>query len=397
MDSSQRLVLSRLISGLGDAASIGALSVAVLHDFGGGHLSVLLFSVGMPYILLIPLGGLVADTWDRKSVLARSYVFAGICQALIAACILKGDLDFWLILALSTARVSASAIASPAASSAFFVAARMNERPESVAASWSLASNVATVGGPAVAALFLQFGSPGLVLVLDSASFFASATIVFGTTIPSLKCADVDKRSSHHASQMRSGFSYVSSLPWLAAIIVSSAAMQATLMPCMSFVAAVQLESVDMAWLFPLLRAANGAGGIIGTLATRQVSVERPLLAGFLGLATLCGWSPLLLALAPSVASIILIAEFCAGFAIGLFGVQETRSIMRHVEGDYLGRVDAVNKFGSASVRPFATLGMAPLVNLFGTKTVLLLTTFCVASAALTPLMMKSVRGLRVK
>lgn len=93
-----------VISGLGNAGAPIATAFAVLGT-GGTTTEVGYVTAArlVPTVLLMVVGGTLADRLPRHLIMVAANVFSGVSQAVLAALVLTGEVRLWQMLALSAA------------------------------------------------------------------------------------------------------------------------------------------------------------------------------------------------------------------------------------------------------------------------------------------------------
>jgi MFS family permease len=180
------LLIGQTLTMFGDIALFFVLAIWVKQLTGSsGEAGAVFLALGLPS-LLSPLGGLIVDRFPRRIVMIVNDLATGVMVLLLL--FVNGREDVWLIF-LVAFLYGASMAVFFSARSGLLVSMIDNEHlGEANGALESLRQGL-RVGGPlAGAALFALWGG-GVVAVLDSATFFASAGCLLG-----LRVTDVEKR-----------------------------------------------------------------------------------------------------------------------------------------------------------------------------------------------------------
>lgn len=105
---------STVVSLFGDTMYVIAITVVLLDGPDGAFwLSAGLLARLLPYVILGPLGGVVADRFDRRTVMVSLATFRGLLFAGMAVLVL-GDGPKWLLIALLAISAAAGAAFFPA-------------------------------------------------------------------------------------------------------------------------------------------------------------------------------------------------------------------------------------------------------------------------------------------
>lgn len=109
------LFFGRCVSFLGNAMAPVALAFAVLHLTGSASaLGLVLAARMVPNVLLLALGGVIADRLPRSTVLVGSNVIGGAAQAVAAVLLLSGEAQVWQLVILEAVNGAAFALFYPA-------------------------------------------------------------------------------------------------------------------------------------------------------------------------------------------------------------------------------------------------------------------------------------------
>ena len=111
------LLVGRLADNLAHAIAPIALAFAVL-DLGGSasQLGLVLAARAIPTVVLILVGGVIADRLPRHVVLVVANVIGAVTQATVAVLLITGSAEIWMLASIEVVNGSASAFLFPAAS-----------------------------------------------------------------------------------------------------------------------------------------------------------------------------------------------------------------------------------------------------------------------------------------
>ncbi|MFY1670707.1 MFS transporter [Plantactinospora sp. WMMB334] len=277
----QLLFLGRTLSALGDAVVPAALALAVLRATGSSSALALVLGCAMvPRLLLLPLGGVVADRFDPRIVALGADLVRCVTQLVVGIELLGGDPTLLPIAAASAVGGVASAFAMPTASPlvAGVVDGAGRQRAN---AALGAASSTTHLAGPALAGALIFAAGPGWAFVLDGASFAVSAAL-----LAALRIHRVPVRRRPFLADLRQGWTEVRSRDWYWTSLVAHAvwngvaAVLATLGP----VVAVDRLGGEDVWV--LVLQAGAVGLLVGSLLAGRVRLRWPILVANLGLAT---------------------------------------------------------------------------------------------------------------
>jgi MFS family permease len=234
----------------------------------------------LPVLFFGLWGGAVVDRFDRRRVIMLTQVLSMLLAGALAAVVLAGAVQMWIVFAFSLALGFVTVFDNPARHA--FVAEVT--RPQDYVNAQALASTVHNLGrlvGPAVAGLLIACVGSGWAFAVNALSFIP---VLWGLALIRPDAADVSRRERKRGSVLE-GLAYVFSHP--------------ELRTCMILVAVVALFGQNFRAVLPILASetfhgdaqtygwltsALGVGAVIGALitgATERVSGWRLLLAGF--------------------------------------------------------------------------------------------------------------------
>ncbi|MGW0949874.1 MFS transporter [Streptomyces sp. NPDC002623] len=174
----RRHVVARMLSWTGSAVSPIGLAFAVLHVGGGATgLGWVLAAGTAPQILLLLVGGVVADRWSRARAMLWTNVVSAVAEAAAALLLLTGAAQVWHLVAMSAVCGAASAFFIPAAGGVVVEVVPAEVRHQ-VNALLKVGQNVVKVGGPALGGLLVAAVGPSWVIGWDAVMFAVAALCV---------------------------------------------------------------------------------------------------------------------------------------------------------------------------------------------------------------------------
>ena len=379
------LALGTATSEIGDWLYNIALLVYVYDATGSpGWVGVATIGRLLPYALLSPVGGVLADRFERVRVmlvsnLVRFVIFAG----MTAAVALQASVPVVVVLA---ALATAAGAPYRPASSALLPALVGESRLAPAMAFLSTLFSVALVAGPALGAAVLAFGPPALAFGINAATFAVSSAFLRAITVRSAGVGGAAEAPPTPWRMFADGIRAVRDTPYV------------TVVTLLCFVGALGYGAETVLLVlyaeqqlgvgadgYGLLVAAAGAGGVVaGVFGARLVG--RPTVAVVTTVSCGLAGAGLLLYAGTSALSVAIAIAAVTGAAMVVADVVTDVAITRAAEGSVLGRIygaiEGVAVAGTvlgALIAPALTsvLGVRPALVVVGAvTTVVTLATF---------------------
>ena len=381
---------SRFVNTLGNMMANVALAFAVLDITDSATaLGQVLAAHTIPLVLFLLWGGVIADRFPRTLVLQVSNVASGLTQGAIALLVITGAAELWMVIVLSAANGLLSAMSFPALAS-LMPQLVQRDQLQRANALMSLVRGGLTIIGPTVSALLVVTVGPGWALFVDAVTWFASAALLLGVRIPPPPTGDDAKAGT--LAELRDGWTYFRRTTWLWAVVLAFGLLNAiqtgalfTLGP------AVAKDTIgEQGWGLAL--SAESVGLVLMTVVMLRVRLERPLLLGMLGIATL-GVPMLMLGADPQLVA-VMVAMFVAGAGTEVFSMGWSLAMQEHVPTAMLSRAYSYDALGSFVAMPVGQLTYGPLGAAFGYEDVLIVSGVVYVGVCLLTLTSSAVRDL---
>lgn len=359
------LLAGQAVSVLGDRAFVVALPFAVLSIGGSASAVGLVLACGtLPLLGSVLVGGVVADRASRRSVMVASDVVRLAAHGAMAALLIAGACEVWMLAALAGVAGAATGFFSPAATGLLPEVVPGEELQPANALRVTVMS-LGEIGGPLAGGFITAIASPGWAIAADAATFAASAVLLALLRVPKRPPREVQS----FLSDLREGWAAVTSRRWVWATIAYFAVanmMWAAWSALGPVVADRDLGGAD-AWGTVL--SAMGFGALAGSVLAVRIRPSRPLVVvafadalitlplGFLA----AGWSVPVLA----------IAAFLMGAGMMLTNSVWETTLQRHIPAASLSRVVSYDWFVSLAFFPLGLLLWAPLAGAIGIATAL--------------------------
>lgn len=380
---------ARLLSWTGSAVSPIGLAFAVLHIGGGASaLGLVLAASVAPQILLLLVGGVVADRLSRARVMVWSNVVSAVAEGAAVTLLWSGQARVWHLVLMSAACGAASAFFGPAAGG-IVVEVVPPELRHAANALLRLGQNSVKVGGPALGGVLVAAFGPAWVIGWDALTFAVSA-LLFARI--DLAAVPVKVRAGFLAD-LREGWTDFRSRRWLWVMVVQAAVV-------------VPAWLVGYQLLGPVYgaRFLGGAGpwGLVvsgftaGLVAGAAVALMwRPRLVGrvvCLGTGSMA--LPLAAMAAGAPVAVLAVAAAAAGTGLAVTMTVWAGLVQERIPREKLSRTMSYSTLGQLLPVPVGYLLAGPVSRAVGVRATLAAGALVIAAAAVVPLAIRQVRAL---
>ena len=338
--------------------AVMARDIAEAH--GDLWVGITVFAGMIPFIIVPPIAGYLADRFVRKHVLAFTFMLAWAQCVALTVLAFTGALELWHLVVLSFINGSARAVQTP---TAFSLVANLVPRDLMINA---YALNSATfhasrLVGPGLIAPLLATVEPGWVFAACNVPFILSLALVLGISTVSTGAMEASKG---FISNLIAGFSYVYRRPALTMIVLLIT------FHCgltMSFEALLPVLSDErFGWGgsgVGYLMMAVGAGAMVSSIYLAGIRSERYRGRLLLIAGVLSALAPLALAVAPNMAIGMLAASVMGATQTAYMVI--TLTMMQSMVPDAVrGRISSIYIIHAGGIMSFANLGNGGLAEL---------------------------------
>ncbi|WP_326767335.1 MFS transporter [Streptomyces sp. NBC_01591] len=370
------LFIGRTLSLLGDAVIPTALSLAVYLATGStGALALVLGCAMVPKLLLLPLGGVVGDRFNARTVALTTDLVRCATQLFVGAELLGGSPALWQIALAEAIGGAAGAFAMPTASPLIrgTVAESGLLRANSLMA---VVSSTTRLGGPALAGVLILTAGPGWAFVLDGLSFAVSAALLSAVEV---RHVPIPRRSLF--TDLKEGWSEVRSRDWYWTSLIAHAVWNGAAAVLMTVGPALFVRELGGKGVWVAFLQTGAVGLLLGSLLAGRARPRRPVLVANLGLATYALPLGLLAAHAPVALTIAAYGVAQAG--LGFLGPVWATSVQSAVPAHALARVTSYDWLLSLGAMPLG-YALAPLAaSAWGAEVPLTVAAVAVGAACL--------------
>jgi MFS family permease len=380
---------SRVANTLGTSMALVALTFAVL-DLTGSASAVgqVLAARTIPMVLLLLFGGVLADRLPRSLVLQLSNTLSALTQGAVAALVLTGTADLWMILCLEAANGAVSAVSMPAMQ-AIVPSLVPRSGLQQANALLSMSRAGLAVLGPSLGAGLVVTVGAGWAIAADACLWLVAALLLLPVKLPPLAPRSGE---TGFVRELRDGWTVFAGTTWLWVVAVAFTVINAVHIGAFYTLGPALAERTIGKDGWGLVLSGEALGFLLMTVVLLRVRIRRPLLVGMLGVSLLGG--PLaVLATWPHV-GLLVVCAVVAGAGVELFALSWSLAMQENIEPHRLSRAYSYDSLGSFAAMPVGQLLYGPLGETFGYRDVLLASAFVILAAALLPLGSRSVRTL---
>jgi MFS family permease len=382
------LVGGQGLSWLGDAFHPIALSFALVASGGSATDLGLVLACGVVARLACTLvGGVWADRLRPQTIMVAADLVRAAAAGALAVLYLGDHHPLPLLCALVAVFGGAGAFFYPAMSSLKPTLVPVAQRRSANATLNAVQTASLTVGPAAAGVLIATFGAP-FGFAVNAVSFLASAATVVLIRVRADRAVRVG-----FLTELRGGFTALRARDWLFWGVVAAGVYHVANGVVLVTVNIIALRELGGPSALGLIAAAEGLGGVIGSVIAMRVRPRRPLVAGFIALALMPVW--VLAYVWPGALTGVLLGAVIGYSGLMFFGVCWETAIQNHVPHDLLARVSSWDILTSFVGMPVGQALAGVLTDRFGTHPVLVACAGVILVSGVGPLAVRGTRRLR--
>lgn len=298
-------------------------------------------------LLLSPLGGQLADRFDRRRLLVIMHLVQGAAAAMLAILSILGIADLWTIFAVALVIGVGRAVNNPTLQAMLPALVRPRDFAQATAL-LALTFNLARVIGPILGALLVATAGAGPSFAVNSASFF-----IFVALLLSLRISP--RAISKRPGGFREGLRYVRDRPRLLVLLVCCTLIGMSTDPVITLGPALAVSFGEDESVAGWFVAVFGLGAVLGAplvgIVRERLGQRRTGVVSLVVIAVAFGGVTVSGALAPA-----LVLFAIAGFAFLIGNSDLLAGIQEGVDDDVRGRVMALWSMGFVGSRPLAAV-----------------------------------------
>lgn len=391
MPEYRRLFGSRLISNIGNGVAPIALAFGVLAlpDGSPTGLSVVLTAQAIPAVLVLPVGGVIADRVGRPLMI-------GICDMLMAVVI--GAIGLLFLTGHATVPLLAGLNFFAGILVGLWYPAYPGLAPDVVPdehlqpanAYMSVAGNGGFIVGTAIGGVLVAAFGSGWAILIDATSFLVAGALVFSLR----RFARPHHSGESPLRDLVDGWKVFISYRWIVAIVLAFSFIVMVMRGAeevLGPVLANEMYGGPTGWSAVL--GAMAVGLLFGALVASRWKVERPIAIGMI----LCLALPVML-LALALAAplpVVMATAFLWGMAIEIFQVFWFTALQRNVPPESLSRVSSYDAFGSLIFGPIGLALAGPMLAFIPISEAFLIAALVSVAGVVGALLVPSVWRLR--
>ena len=317
----------------------------------------------LPILLIGPVGGLLADAWDRRKLLAYILAYQCVATAAFSVVVMLGLLQTWHIFAYILMMGLAFVILDPTRMTIISSIVPRQNIVNAFALN-SLGFSVMRLIAPALGGAALAFVGPGPALMLEAALLLGAVGFSMGVRLPDTERATL--RVKNAFSDILAGARYVRDEP-----LILGLALMGVLMPLFGFSFVHGLMPVYAAEVFGvesvglgLLMASIGAGSTLGTLVLASFTDIRFRGRLIIAAIALTGATMIVFSRVPTIQMAIPVLMLVSAWTMIFFSTASA-TVQSVVTDAFRGRVASIYAltFGSLPLGSLLAGGLAQLVG----------------------------------
>ncbi|MCT9932959.1 MFS transporter [Planotetraspora sp. A-T 1434] len=381
-----RLVAGRAVAALATAIIPTGLTLAVIRATGSAvDLGIVLAAEMAPMLLLLPLGGVIADRLPPRRVIMAADLARCVAQLAIGLRLLLGDPSVTELAALAALAGLAVAFGVPAVSPLVTAVVPAEDRLR-VNARMGVTSGLAQMAGPAVAGGLTLWAGAGWSFVITGVLFAGSAATLSGLATEPRRAAPSD-----FLADLQDGWREAGRHRWFLASVAGHGVwhLAAGVLLTLGPVIAVRGLGGESAWV--VIAQAGTVAMVLGIFLVPRLPIRRPLAVTAVSASLYA--CPLAALAIPAPMIVVAGAYFAAMLGLGLLIPLWDTVMQRRIPQHALGRVGAFDSLISFAARPLGLAVAAPVAAWAGSAVPLLVAAALVAAANLGVLALPEVRA----
>ncbi len=326
--------VSQIISFSGTWMQAIALAWLVLQLTGSGTaLGTVMAMQFLPTLLLAPIGGMLADRFDKRRLIIGTQSIAGLLALTLGAVTLTGVVELWMVYALAAGFGAVTALDNPSRQT--FVMEMVGPADVSNAVTLnSVVVNAARVIGPAIGGIIIATVGVGECFVVNGLSYLAVVAAMFLIRSDQLHPS---ARSPRAPRQLRDGFRYAWADPTLRTTLI-----MLVLIGTFTFEFSTTLPLLAEFTFgagptgLAIMTSLMGVGAVIGGLAIASIGPPTPV--RLVGVAAGFGVAVGLIAVMPTIELVYVMMPLVGSASVATIAMSNA-TLQLHSDAKFRGRV----------------------------------------------------------
>jgi len=330
----------------------------------------------------------IADRTSRRGVMLGADLARVVSQGGMAALVIAGTAEVWMLAVLAGITGAATGFFSPA-STGLLPEVVPEEELQPANALRSTALSASEILGPLAAGVIVAAAGAGWAIGVDAATYAVSAVSLAMLRPP----ARVRPESASFLGDLREGWTEFRSRRWVWAFVVYAAVGNMLWGAWSALGPIVAHRDLGGAAVWGSILGALGVGALVGSAYATRARPRRPLL--LVGLMEGLFGLPLAFLAAAAPAPLIAFAAFLTGFALMVGNTVWQSTLQRHIPAASLSRVSSYDWFGSYALYPLGLAVWGSVAGAIGIHTALWLAFGLFAVSAMAILAVPDIRQFR--
>jgi DHA3 family macrolide efflux protein-like MFS transporter len=181
-------------------------------------LSLSVFLMFIPQIIITPISGVISDRWSRKAIIAISDSLQAVVTFVLFCIFLLDIPNIWLVLGINTFRSALFAFQLPAVSALIPAMVPKDKLSRINGVNFLFSSLIFSIG-PLVAAVLYEFFPIEEIMLLDISTFIIALIPLLLIKIPSIRNIREEHTKGSFTEDFKDGLSVIKAIPGLLAMI----------------------------------------------------------------------------------------------------------------------------------------------------------------------------------
>jgi MFS family permease len=384
----------QLLSMIGDRVTFVALPFAVLAIGDLGDLALVTVAATLPFLLVAIPAGSLADRVGRREAMIAADLARFAIQAVMAALLLTGVAEVWMLAVLAGLFGTAEAVFGPAMVGLIPQTVE-TARIQQANALFGAAQNAGMIAGPAIAGVLIALAGTGEAIAIDAVTFLVSAWFLARLRPQPVAGAELGDDGPHDVLHgLREGWRIVRDSGWLRPGIATICAYTVFALPAI-FVLGPALAERELggAANWAVITTGYGVGAVLGSVLAYRVRFERTLVVCFAAM-VVASLQGVVIASDLGVAAITVL-EGLAGIFVSLFFTLWDTTVQEQVPPEATARVSAYDWAAGVGLMPIGLAAGPAIAGGIGLEATMRLGSALGVLAALACLAVPAVRAVR--